>query len=172
LPRVLAAQLRTRRQICTFGLVGVAIAVLAASCGQANPSANAPGPSAAPSLTQGDAGSAQLLGDWFLPSAVVRRVMGNSSCTLLKLTLTATTYRLTHTDISVCGTSSSGEVKIIHSEIDFFNADACGLVYPDGVGRYTWTLASGHLTFSPLNLDRCPRGAEWLANRTYSRTQG
>jgi len=88
---------------------------------------------------------------------------------LLRLTLTATTYRLTH-DPACGGLTSLGEVVVNKAEIDFFNADVCGLKLPDGVGRYGWTLAAGLLHFSALNSDPCPRGAAWFDNRSYSRT--
>ena len=110
-----------------------------------------------------------LLGDWFLPPAIVVAVEGNRSCRLLKLTLTTTTYRLTHDP--ACGAlASSGEVVVKNTEIDLFNADVCGLKLPDGVGRYGWTLTSGLLHFTALNPDPCPRRAAWLDNRSYTRT--
>ena len=109
----------------------------------------------------------QLLGDWFLPPATVSGIMRNDSCRLLKLTLAATTYHLTHTDNPACGTSSSGDVVVNRTEMDFFNADVCGLRLPDGVGRYTWTLTDGALHFAPRGQDPCPRGQYWFDERTY-----
>ncbi len=95
---------------------------------------------------------------------------------LLRLTLTATTYRLTH-DPACGGLTSLGEVVVNKAEIDFFNADVCGLKadvcglkLPEGVGRYGWTLNGGVLHFTALNPDPCPRGAAWFDNRSYSRT--
>jgi hypothetical protein len=160
-------------------LLGIAFVFFASSCGQSTSSAKLPTPSAAPSPTpapslpasppQGGPVPAQLLGDWFLPPAIVIAVEGNSACRLLQLTLTATTYQLTHDP--VCGVfSSSGDVVVNNTEIDFFSADVCGLKLPHGVGRYTWTLTGGLLNFVPLNQDPCPRGAAWLAYRSYSRT--
>jgi hypothetical protein len=112
---------------------------------------------------------AKMLGDWFLPPVIVAVVEGNRACRLLKLTLTATSYQLTHDP--ACGAlASSGEVVVNESEIDFFNADVCGLKLPNGVGRYTWSLSDGVLHFVPRNQDPCPRGIAWLANRSYSRT--
>lgn len=153
----------------TPGLLACVLAVLTLSCGQSSPSASIT-PSPGSNRPAGGQVPAQLLGDWFLSASVVTAVIGDSSCTLLKLTLAPTTYRLTHTDKPICGTSSVGEVVVNKTEIDFFNADACGLQLPDGVGRYTWTMTPGVLSFSPLNQDPCPRGAAWLANRSYSRT--
>ena len=112
---------------------------------------------------------AQLLGDWFLPPATVTAVMGNPACNSLKLTLAATTYHLTHASDPACGTSSSGDVVVNGTEIDFFSADVCGLKLPDGVGRYTWALSDGVLQFTALGADPCPRGTAWLANRSYYR---
>lgn len=112
---------------------------------------------------------AELLGEWFLPPAIVVAVEGNSSCRMLRLTLTATTYRLTH-DPACGGLTSLGEVVVNKTEIDFFNADVCGLELPEGVGRYRWTLDGGLLRFTAVNPDPCPRGAAWFDNRSYSRT--
>ncbi len=112
---------------------------------------------------------ATLLGDWFLPPAIVAAVEGNSSCRVLRLTLTATTYLLTH-DPACGGLTSLGEVVVDKAEVDFFNADVCELKLPEGVGRYGWTLNSGVLHFTALNSDPCPRGAAWFDNRSYSRT--
>jgi hypothetical protein len=159
-------------------LTWIAFAFLASSCGQTISSATQPTPPTVPNLTgaasrpPGGPVPAQLLGDWFLPPAIVTTVTGNGACRLLRLTLAATTYHLAHTDNPACGTSSSGDVVVNGTEIDFFSSDVCGLQLPDGVGRYMWTLASGVLHFAPLNEDRCPRGAAWLANRTYSRANG
>ena len=143
---------------------------LASACGQSASSAKPATPSADSSPPPGGPVPARLLGDWFLPPATVSAIMGSSTCRLLKLTLSPTTYRLTHTDDPACGTSSSGDVTVNNTEIDFFNADVCGLKLPNGVGRYRWTLTGGVLHFTPLNQDPCPRGTYWLANRDYGRT--
>jgi hypothetical protein len=146
-------------------LTCIALAFLASSCGESNSSATVALSSAVPSPPPGGRVPAQLLGDWFLPPAIVEAVEGNASCRLLKLTLTATTYRITHDP--ACGVfASTGEVVVNKTEIDFFNADVCGLTLPDGVGRYSWTLTDGVLSFVALNQDPCPRGAAWLANRS------
>lgn len=157
----------TERRIAV--LLGIAFVFLASSCGQPTSSATRPPTSAAAGPPPGGSVPAPLLGDWFLPPAIVSAVEGNSACRLLRLTLTATTYQLTH-DPACDVFSSSGAVVVNKTEMDFFSADVCGLKLPDGVGRYTWTLTGGLLQFVPLNQDPCPRGAAWLANRTYSRT--
>ena len=150
-------------------LVGIAFGLLATACGQSSSTATVTTPSTANSRPQGGPVPAALLGDWFLPPAIVITVEGDSNCRLLQLTLTTGTYRLTHDP--ACGVfASSGEVVVNKTEIDFFNADACGLKLPAGVGRYVWTLTGGFLHLAPLNQDPCPRGAAWLDNRTYSRT--
>jgi len=127
--------------------VGIALDLLGQACGQ----------------------PATLLGEWFLPPAIVVAVEGNSACRLLRLTLTATTYRLTH-DPACGGLTSLREVVVNKAEIDFFNADVCGLKFPEGVGRYGWTLNGGVLHFTALNPDPCPPGAAWFDNRSYTRT--
>jgi hypothetical protein len=150
-------------------LVGIALGLLATACGQSSSTATVTTPSAANSRPQGGPVPAALLGDWFLPPAIVVAVEGDSNCRLLQLTLTTSTYRLTHDP--ACGVfASSGEVVVNKTEIDFFNADACGLKLPAGVGRYVWTRTGVLLHFAALNQDPCPRGAAWLDNRTYSRT--
>jgi hypothetical protein len=157
------------RSPAVAALVGVTLGLLATACGQPSSTATVTTPSAANSRPQGGPVPTTLLGDWFLPPAIVVAVEGNNSCRLLKLTLTATTYRLTHDP--ACGAiASSGEVVVNQTEIDFFTADVCGLKLPDGVGRYEWTLTDGLLHFTALNPDPCPRGAAWLDNRSYSRT--
>jgi hypothetical protein len=112
----------------------------------------------------------QLLGDWFLPPAVVASIEGNVACRLLKLTLTTTTYHLTHTTLGVCGSSSSGDVVVNNTEIDFFNGDGCLNPVPGGVGRYAWMLMDGVLHFTPENQGPCALGVYYLANESYSRT--
>jgi len=149
--------------------VGITLGLVVAACGQPGSTATVTTPSVANGRPQGGPVPATLLGDWFLPPAIVVAVEGNSSCRLLRLTLTATTYRLTH-DPACGGLTSTGEAVVNKTEIDFFNADVCGLKLPDGVGRYGWTLAGGLLHFSALNPDPCPRGAAWFDNRSYSRT--
>jgi hypothetical protein len=149
--------------------VGITLSLLATACGQPSSTASVTTPSVANSRPQGGPVPASLLGDWFLPPAIVAAVEGDSSCRLLRLTLTATNYRLTH-DPACGGLTSTGEVVVNKTEIDFFNADVCGLKLPDGVGRYGWTLTSGLLHFSALNPDPCPRGAAWFDNRSYGRT--
>ena len=86
---------------------------------------------------------------------------------MFKLTFTATTY---YFEINAPGhTSGGGDAVVNGLEIDFFNGQACGLQLPDGVGRYTWTLANGILHFAPMNQDPCPR-SPILSNQSYSRT--
>ncbi len=160
---------RATRLPAILTAAGIALSLLAAACGPPGSTATVTTPSAANGRPQGGPVPATLLGDWFLPPAIVVAVEGNASCRLLRLTLTATTYRLTH-DPACGGLTSTGEVVVNKTEIDFFNADVCGLKLPDGVGRYGWTLTSGFLHFSALNPDPCPRGAAWFDNRSYGRT--
>jgi hypothetical protein len=139
-----------QRRVCPpaiAALLAVTLLLLAA-CGASTASTSASPPPGGPV-------PAELLGAWF---------QSNNACALIQLTFTATTYKLTR-----CGESSSGDVVVNKTEIDFFNADVCGMALPDGVGRYTWTVTAGVLKFTPLISDPCPRGAASLANRSYSR---
>ena len=127
--------MNTERRIgphASAALFCLALVILASSCG----------PSTGPALSPTS------------PSPPEGGIMKNDSCQLLKLTLSATTYRLTHTTGS--GSSSSGNVVVADTEIDLFNADVCGLKLPDGIGRYMWKLEAGVVHFTPLNSDPCP----------------
>lgn len=158
----------TRSQ-AILAAVGIALGLLVTACGQPSSTANVTTPSAGNERPQGGPVPAPLLGDWFLPPAIVGAVEGNSSCRMLRLTFTTITYRLTH-DAACGGLESTGEVVVDRTEIDFFNADVCGLKLPEGVGRYEWTITAGLLHLTALKADPCPRGAAWLDNRSYSRT--
>lgn len=48
-----------------------------------------------------------------------------------------------------------GELVVRGNEIDFFNADYCGIRLPGGVGRYQWSINGGLLRFTPLAPDPC-----------------
>jgi hypothetical protein len=162
-------------------LLGLAIVVLASSCGQSTSSSTVPTPSLASSPTPaaspppGGPVPAQLLGDWFLPPAAV--LAHSMSCPsnptgancFIKLTFTATTYQLAFKGIGG-GPSGQGDVVVNNDEIDFFNGVHCGLQLPDGVGRYTWTLTRGVLQFAPLNMDPCGRPALSYYPQGWSRT--
>jgi hypothetical protein len=111
---------------------------------------------------------AQLLGDWYLQTADVAEILG-VMCTShptagncnLRLNLAPTSY-------SFHGTSpaGSGDVVVNNTEIDFFNAP-CGVT----VGRYTWTLTPGVLSFTPLNDDPCGRSEYLASNKSFYRQQ-
>lgn len=151
-------------------VLGIAIIVLASSCGQSTSSSTVPTPSVTASPTPaaspppGGPVPAQLLGDWYLSPAAVL-ALGNScpsnpnavNC-FAKLTFTATTYQQGFQPPHPDG-PAQGDVVVNNDEIDFFNGVLCGLQLPDGVGRYTWTLTSGVLRFVPLNQDPCGRPA-------------
>lgn len=133
--------------------VGLALYVLAVSCGQSTSSAKAP-TSAAPSTASvvsrpsGGPVPAALVGDWFQPQSVVRDFDGNSACVLLRLTLTATTSQVTHTALGICGSGGSGDVIVNQSEIDFYNGSGeCA----DAVDRATWRITTGLLYFTSIS---------------------
>jgi hypothetical protein len=75
------------------------------------------------------------------------------------------------TKYSFAGTlpSGPGEVVVNAHEIDFFNASQCVHKLPDGIGRYTWTLAAGVLHLTPLNADPCGRSM-YLTSQDFYRT--
>jgi quercetin dioxygenase-like cupin family protein len=93
---------------------------------------------------------AQLLGNWLLhtpnldPGFTEAGIINGK----VKLTLTATTYLVEGVP------AAAGSVVVDKNEIDFFSQTSgtpnCHLQLPDGVGRYTWTLAGGILHFAPL----------------------
>jgi hypothetical protein len=148
---------RTDGEAIVISVLG-ALLLLASSCAESPSSAKLPtlssaaSPLPAASPPPGGPVPAQLLGDWFLPPSVVKDFDGNAVCVLLKLTLTATTYQITHTALGACGTGGSGDVVVNGSEIDFFNGSAAGCV--DTGGRYTWTLTSELLYFTLIS-DPC-----------------
>ncbi len=125
---------------------------------------------------------AQLLGDWFLPTAVVDAIPGMASnvcpshpiaenC-FVQLTLTATTYSLRSPD----GGAGGGYVVVNNNEIDFFNQGSHGcLDLPNVVGRYKWTLIGGVLHFTLIS-DPCISAASvdsrvaFVANQSFYRT--
>jgi hypothetical protein len=155
-------------------LLGIAFASLSSSCGGSTPSATVSTPSAVATPTTaaspptpagspppGGAVPAKLLGNWFIPPAVVIAAEGASNCPspptvqncFIQLNLTATEYHVSLTQ----SPTGSGNVVVNKDEIDFFNGGNCGLQLPEGVGRYKWTLTSGVLHLARLNQDPCGR---------------
>jgi hypothetical protein len=63
----------------------------------------------------------------------------------------------------------NGDIVVNGNEIDFFNVPQCGLVLPEGVGRYQWTLRSATLHFAPLNNDPCPVRHDHFADQDFTR---
>jgi hypothetical protein len=161
-------------------LLAMAFVLLASSCGQSTSSAVLPTPSVAfsptpaASLPPGGPVPAQLLGDWYLPPAAVEAAIGEScpspattSNCFYDLTLAPTSYKLVYRDGGVSG-AGNGDAVVNNNEIDFFNGQQCGLQLPDGVGRYTWILTGGILTFTLIS-DPCGRSRR-LTQRGWSRT--
>jgi hypothetical protein len=156
-------------------LVGVAIAILASSCGGSTAAANVPAPSAAAGTPRGGPVPAELLGDWFMPPAAVEPVSGvpcPSPATVtncfFQLTLMATTYHQAYTASGGQQAAGQGNVVVSGNEIVFFNGLVCGLKLPDGVGRYTWTITAGILHFTLIS-DPCTRW-EVYTHQGWSRT--
>ncbi|MDQ6686368.1 MAG: hypothetical protein M3Z50_01940 [Actinomycetota bacterium] len=80
------------------------------------------------------------------------------------LTLRANSY-----DLSDATGVSLGDMGVNGTEIDFFNAQPCGLTLPDGVGRYQWSIQGSVLHFIALNQDPCGR-THHLAGQSFTRT--
>ena len=100
----------------------------------------------------------QLLGNWQL---------GPDSTDAIDLVLHAHTFSFV-----TSGDINFGDIVVNGNEIDFFNGDGCGLVLPDGVGRYNWSLQSSVLHFMPLNQDPCGMRSGHLAGQSYTKTSG
>jgi hypothetical protein len=125
------------------------------ACGAANTTASpsqhstiapaiTPSPTAIPTPTGGPA-PARLLGVWELQPPAPNPI-DNFTLTLDANTFT---FNITATD------TSSGDIVVNGSEIDFFNGEDCHRTLPDGVGRYQWALAGSVLHFTPLGQDPC-----------------
>jgi hypothetical protein len=157
-----------------LALLGIALVVLASSCGQPTSSAKVSAASTAPSPPPGGPVPAQLLGGWYVTPADINAAVGYTACQLpstpakcsVQIVFTATTVTWPN---NLGFTSCCGNVVVNGSEIDFFNDSGCGIPLPDGLGRYTWTLTGNVLHFTSLNQDPCERFA-WLANRSVYRT--
>lgn len=65
-----------------------------------------------------------------------------------------------------------GDIVVNTDEIDFFNVAQCGLVLPQGVGRYQWRLRGATLHLTPLNHDPCPVRDSHFANQDFTRSGG
>jgi hypothetical protein len=66
----------------------------------------------------------------------------------------------------------NGDIVVNGNEIDFFNVGQCGLLLPEGVGRYQWGLRGATLHFAPLNSDPCPVRHDHFANQNFIRNEG
>ena len=151
-------------------LLATAVVFLGSSCGQSTSSQTTPtpsvgpSPSAAASAPTGGPVPAQLLGAWFLPTAIVDASVGcvkplNPKTCNLRLNLLETSYNFQGTH-----PAGPGDLVVNNNEIDFFNAREC-----KSIGRYTWTLSGGVLHFTALNTDACGRSA-YLQDRSFYRS--
>ena len=164
---------------------GIALVVLASSCGQSTSSPTLPTQSVtasppAASRPPGGPVPAQLIGRWLLhtskpdPGLALDGIINGK----VQLTLTATTYRVEAVSNNPNPRNpDSGAVVVNKSEIDFFNETSgeplCHLQLPNGVGRYTWTLMGGVLHFAPViqgGYAGDPCGRLVLADQSYMRT--
>ena len=137
----------------TFAQTGQGLAIVNQSSGTLKVIDFAISPSQTPAASPPPGGPvpAQLLGTWLLdtpnpdPGLTETGIINGK----VKVTLTATTYLVQGEP------AAAGSVVVNNNEIDFFSqvpggTPNCHLRLPDGVGRYTWTLAGGVLHFAPL----------------------
>ena len=171
-------------------LLAIAFVFLASSCGQSTSAAKLSTPSAgfspppAASPPPGGPVPAQLLGSWYLPPAAVLAFSDGpcpspataANC-FFRLTFSAThldpgepfdTYAQAYANNGGTTGQGSGRTLVNNDEVDFFNGSLCGLQLPDGVGRYTWTLASGLLTLKLIS-DPCTFRPGWFTYQSFSR---
>lgn len=120
----------------------------------------------------------QLLGDWyeFVPPATFTAISSfpcpphpTAANCFFQLTLTATAYHQSFTAVGGTQEAGHGDVVVNNQEIDFFNGALCGLALPDGVGRYTWSIAGGVLRLNLIS-DPCSRSEIYTA-QSWSRTR-
>ena len=56
-------------------------------------------------------------------------------------------------------------------EVDFYNEDLCDLPFPEGVGRYRWTVKGKLLHLDDLEVDPCATRRGVLDDATYRRVR-
>jgi hypothetical protein len=54
-------------------------------------------------------------------------------------------------------------------EVDFYNEDLCSLPFPQGVGRYRWTVKGERLHLARIDNDPCATRRGFLEDATYRR---
>ena len=70
------------------------------------------------------------------------------------------------------GGSGQGAIVVDRDELVLFNSTApsCrALKFPEGVGRYRWSIAAGKLHLSRIGRDPCGARADLLSNTTFQR---
>jgi hypothetical protein len=63
-----------------------------------------------------------------------------------------------------------GQVVAHGVEVDFYNEDLCDLPFPEGVGRYRWTVTGKLLHLDRIEKDPCATRRGVLDDATYRRT--
>lgn len=162
-----ALWVNTRTRIPTGLLSMIALSCVLLACGQGSAATNSSAhPSVTPSRTPnppatpppGGPAPAQLIGDW------VQTPFASNPNDDLDLIVNASTF-----SFQTSGDSNFGDVVVNGAEIDFFNGDGCGLMLPDGVGRYQWSLQGGKLHFTPLSQDPCGMRSLHLSDQIYAK---
>jgi hypothetical protein len=62
-----------------------------------------------------------------------------------------------------------GHVVTHDHEVDFYNEDLCNLAFPQGVGRYRWTVNGDLLHLERIEKDACATRRGVLEDATYRR---
>jgi hypothetical protein len=62
-----------------------------------------------------------------------------------------------------------GHLVAYGDEVDFYNEDLCNLPFPQGVGRYRWTVKGERLRLARIDNDPCATRRGVLEDATYRR---
>lgn len=71
--------------------------------------------------------------------------------------------------VSRGGVAAQGDIVVNGDEIAFFNSAVCGLMLPEGVGRYRWRVRDKMLHLKPIGKDPCGGRITVFADATYER---
>jgi hypothetical protein len=151
-----------------FAVIGVLAATVLSACGGsespettagAGPttSENQTGSTTARQTIPGDPAPTELQGTW-------RLVSGSEELGPTRLVIAD---RLS--SASRGGAAAQSEIVVNGDEIVFFNSSACGLMLPEGVGRYRWRVSGKMLHLEPIGKDPCGGRVTILADATYER---
>ena len=152
-----------------LAVIGVLAATVLSGCGgsespetvagsEPTTSESQAGSSTARETLPGDPAPTELQGTW-------RLVSGSEELGPIRLVISE---RRAH--VSRGGASSQGDLVVNGSEIAFFNSAVCGLMLPEGVGRYRWRVNGKMLHLEPIGKDPCGLRVTVFADATYERS--